>query len=142
MEIVTASLGCCASNYVILALVIVIFLYWYGTKTRRMIEATFPGIPGPRPWPFLGNMPGFIRDKGQLHVFLDRNYKKYGSLFSMSFFDGPALAVSDPKIIKEILVKHFDSFHNRPSVSLVVFVNFLVSLVVFVGSCLMSRNIP
>jgi len=81
-----------------------------------MIEATFPGIPGPRPWPFLGNVPGLIQDKGQLHLYLDSQCRKYGSLFSMTFFNNPVLVVSDPKIIKEVLVKNFDSLNNRPSV--------------------------
>jgi len=101
------------SKYSIGALIVVI-LYWYGTKTRRMIEAAFPGIPGSRPWPFLGNIPGFLLDKGQIHLYLDKYYRKYGGLFSMTFFSHPVLAISDPKMIKDVLVKHFDCFSIGP----------------------------
>jgi hypothetical protein len=89
-------------------------LYWYGARKARLLEATFPGMPGPKPLPFINNVLDLITAKGQIHLHFDRYYKKYGKLFSVNFFGSPGLVISDPEMIKDVLVKNFENFHDRP----------------------------
>ena len=94
---------------------VLVFLYYWGTNKRRMLEAQFPGLPGPKPLPFIGNLLDSIRHKGQIHSQFDDYYKKYGKFFAMpSFTSKSALVIAEPELIKQILVKDFSSFHDRP----------------------------
>ena len=94
---------------------VLVFLYYWGTNKRRMLEAQFPGLPGPKPLPFIGNLLDLIRHKGQFHLQFDDYYNTYGKFFAMASFTGkPALVVAEPEVIKQILVKDFSSFHDTP----------------------------
>ena len=100
---------------VLIGALVLLLVYYWGTSKRRELEAAFPGVPGPKPLPFLGNLPDSIRHKGQFHLQFDEYYKTYGNLFSLfSFIGKPALVVCDPELIREILVKSFSSFRDRP----------------------------
>uniref|UniRef100_A0ACB8FKL4 Uncharacterized protein n=1 Tax=Sphaerodactylus townsendi TaxID=933632 RepID=A0ACB8FKL4_9SAUR len=69
------------------------------------------GIPGPRPIPFLGTTLGYRQG---IMKFDAACFKKYGKMWG--FYDGrtPVLAVTDPAIIKTILVKEcYSTFTNR-----------------------------
>lgn len=96
----------------VIAFVVGAGLLHFGTKHSRQLKP-YSHIPGPKPWPFINNLPSSIKSKGQVHVLFDQYYKKYGKLFVTSgvtvFF-----GVGDPEMIKQILVKDFDSFTDRP----------------------------
>ncbi|KAJ7401957.1 Cytochrome P450 3A12 [Pitangus sulphuratus] len=69
------------------------------------------GIPGPRPLPFLGT---FLEYRHGIHHFDQECFEKYGKIWG--FYDGrqPVLAVLDPILIKNILVKEcYSIFTNR-----------------------------
>uniref|UniRef100_A0A8C4U5H6 Cytochrome P450 3A n=1 Tax=Falco tinnunculus TaxID=100819 RepID=A0A8C4U5H6_FALTI len=69
------------------------------------------GIPGPRPLPFLGT---FLAYRHGVLNFDQLCFEKYGKIWGI--FDGrqPVLAVSDPVLIKNILVKEcYTIFTNR-----------------------------
>ncbi|XP_036248466.1 cytochrome P450 3A12-like [Molothrus ater] len=69
------------------------------------------GIPGPRPLPFVGT---FLEYQHGVHNFDQKCFEKYGKIWG--FYDGrqPVLAVLDPVLIKNILVKECCSiFTNR-----------------------------
>ena len=88
--------------------------YW-ATNPKRTLNARFPGLPGPKPLPIIGGLLDSIKVKGQLHLLFDAYCKKYGKIFSMVSFTGdPGLVVTDPEAIKQIMVKDFTSFHDRP----------------------------
>lgn len=96
----------------VIAFVVGAGLLHFGTKHSRQLKP-YSHIPGPKPWPFINNLTSSIKSKGQVHVLFDQYYKKYGKLFVTSgvtvFF-----GVGDPEMIKQILVKDFDSFTDRP----------------------------
>ncbi|OWK57867.1 Cytochrome P450 3A40 [Lonchura striata] len=69
------------------------------------------GIPGPRPLPFVGT---FLEYRHGVHNFDQKCFEKYGKIWG--FYDGrqPVLAVLDPILIKNILVKEcYNIFTNR-----------------------------
>ena len=91
-----------------------VFLYRRGTRDARRLQAAFGDLPGPKPWPFIGNLLDSFRFGGRAYLLFDHYYKQYGRLFAMvSFGKNIGLVVSDPEMIKQILVKEFDAFHDR-----------------------------
>ncbi|NXI12032.1 CP3AD protein, partial [Irena cyanogastra] len=84
------------------------------------------GIPGPRPVPFLGTSLEYR--KGFLE-FDTECFKKYGKIWGI--YDGrqPTLAVTDPQIIKSVLVKDcYTTFTNRRRTDLAGVLNNAISL--------------
>ncbi|NXU86524.1 CP3A9 protein, partial [Xiphorhynchus elegans] len=84
------------------------------------------GIPGPRPLPFFGTCLEYR--KGFLE-FDSACFKKYGKVWGI--YDGrqPVLAVTDPQIIKSVLVKDcYSTFTNRRHVDLAGVLTNAVSL--------------
>ena len=90
-----------------------ICLYRRGTRNARRLQAAFGDLPGPKPWPFIGNLPESIKFAGKRHLQFDNYCKKYGKLFTKFSIRNVSLVVADPEMIKQILVKEFDAFHDR-----------------------------
>ncbi|NWT00175.1 CP3A9 protein, partial [Mionectes macconnelli] len=96
----------------------------YGTWPFGLFKKL--GIPGPRPLPFFGTCLEYR--KGFLEF--DHNcFKKYGKIWGI--YDGrqPVLAVTDPQIIKSVLVKDcYSAFTNRRHVDLAGMLSNAISL--------------
>ncbi|XP_028516558.1 cytochrome P450 3A8-like [Exaiptasia diaphana] len=92
--------------FVVLGLV-----YWYGVKDYALMSNIT--VTGPKPWPYFGNIPDIIQDGG-MHKTLWKYFKRFGRVHKFYVGRRPALVVSDPEMIKEIMVKEFDKFRNRP----------------------------
>ncbi|XP_071130896.1 cytochrome P450 3A24-like [Mytilus edulis] len=69
------------------------------------------GIPGPKPSLLCGNLAEILR-KGQFQAIMEWR-SQYGRVFG--YFEGytPVLSVSDPEIVKQVLVKDFQNFSHR-----------------------------
>lgn len=100
-----------------LTVCLLIILYFWGVAPfrRSTIVAAVGDLPGPTPLPFVGNLFDIIKHKGQMHLQFHDYSKKYGRLFTAFFFSKtPSMVVNDPEMLKEMFVKEFQSFHDRP----------------------------
>lgn len=103
------------------AILLVVYVLW-GVIGCQSGSTRYGDVPGPRPLPLLGNTIDLLRHKGQIYVLIDEYYKKYGKVFTMrSFGPHPNLVVGDPEMLKDIFVKEFDSFSDRPVSSVLSF---------------------
>lgn len=85
--------------------------------------------PGPIGWPVLGYLP-YLTDR--LHEDLHKLAATYGPLFSLKMGQKPAIVVSSPQIIKEIL-KHKDAtFSSRTITEAVRCITYDATSLVFV----------
>ncbi|XP_058425191.1 cytochrome P450 3A12-like [Diceros bicornis minor] len=110
-------------TWVILATSLVL-LYLYGTYTHGLFKKL--GIPGPTPLPFFGNVLSYRKG---FWDFDKKCFKKYGKMWGV--YDGrrPVLAITDPDMIKTVLVKEcYSVFTNRPRVGALGFMKTAVSL--------------
>ncbi|XP_038445672.1 cytochrome P450 3A12-like [Canis lupus familiaris] len=95
-------------TWLLLAISLVL-LYLYGTYTHGIFRKL--GIPGPTPLPFVGTALGY---RNGFYVFDMKCFSKYGRMWG--FYDGrqPVLAITDPDMIKTVLVKEcYSVFTNR-----------------------------
>ncbi|EDO33558.1 predicted protein, partial [Nematostella vectensis] len=101
----------------VLALIICAILYAYFVYPylRSTMIAATGDLPGPTALPFIAHLHDLIRHKGQMQNQFQEYYKKYGRLYAM-FLVGkkPSVIVGDPDIVKNIMVKEFSSFQDRP----------------------------
>ncbi|KAB1263437.1 Cytochrome P450 3A29 [Camelus dromedarius] len=103
-------------TWVLLATSLVL-LYLYGTYSHGHFKKL--GIPGPRPLPYFGNVLAYRKVCVGLWDFDSKCFKKYGKIWG--FYDGqqPVLAITDPEMIKTVLVKEcYSVFTNRRSFGL------------------------
>ena len=87
-----------------------LLLYWCGTYRFSVLKSLH--LPGPKPWPFLGNILE-IKKYGGVHAMMFENMKRYGKIFAVYIGRLPAIVILDPDVLKQILVKDFSSFRNR-----------------------------
>jgi len=90
--------------------VFVLLLYWCGTYRFSVLKKL--GLPGPKPWPFLGNILELITFGG-LHAMLYENMRRYGKIYAVCLGRLPTIVITEPEVLKKILVKEFSSFRNR-----------------------------
>ncbi|XP_028362394.1 cytochrome P450 3A12 isoform X1 [Phyllostomus discolor] len=101
-----------------------VLIYLYGTHTHGIFKKL--GIPGPTPLPFVGTVLGYRRGFVE---FDQQCFKKYGRMWG--FYDGrqPVLAITDPDLIKAVLVKEcYSVFTNRRAVGPVGFMKSAITV--------------
>ena len=92
-----------------------ILLFVYICAFYRTVKTWYVGVPGPTPWPIVGLLPDVLRHKGEMHLQIDDYYRKYGNVYQAPIFGRiPSLVVADPEMLKDIFVKEFDCFSDRP----------------------------
>ncbi|XP_077878338.1 cytochrome P450 3A9 isoform X2 [Ictidomys tridecemlineatus] len=101
-----------------------VLLYLYGTYSHGYFKKL--GIPGPTPLPFLGTI---LNYRQGLINFDTICYKKYGKTWGL--YDGrrPVWVITEPSIIKTVLVKEcYSAFTNRRNFGPVGFMKKAISM--------------
>lgn len=95
----------------------ILLVYLYFIVPYRTLKAVYP--KGPTPLPFIGHSLDAIKHRGSMHLQIDEYYKKYGDVFSMFILGNmSSIIVSDPDLLRDLFVKDFASFADRPVSSL------------------------
>nr|XP_025130722.1 cytochrome P450 3A24-like isoform X2 [Bubalus bubalis] len=95
-------------TWVLLATCLVL-LYLYGTYSYGLFKKL--GVPGPRPLPYFGSILSY--QKGMCE-FDEECFKKYGKIWGVFEGKQPLLVITDPDVIKTVLVKEcYSVFTNR-----------------------------
>ena len=100
------------TTWLALVLGLLVFVYWRGVYRYYSILGGST-IPGPKPWPWVGNLPDVFKYGGLHKLYLNYFYK-YGRVYSFCIGRSPTIVVADPEIVKQIMVKEFWKFTNRP----------------------------
>ncbi|EDO46449.1 predicted protein, partial [Nematostella vectensis] len=72
-------------------------------------------IPGPNHLPFIGTLIDTIKHGGDIRLQFAEYSRTYGRVYGLYLFGSPTIVINDPDILKEVLVKEFHSFHDRPA---------------------------
>ena len=113
MSHLVASVITSYGGWISLLFLITALIYWFGVSEFALISQV--PLPGPKPWPYVGNLIEVAR-YGGLHKAFVEYAKKYGKVYKMYLGRSPMITVADPEMLKHILVKDFHKFQNRPDV--------------------------
>ncbi|CAG9766537.1 unnamed protein product [Ceutorhynchus assimilis] len=96
---------------VILVLIIFLIRYNLGYWKRK-------GVPGPKPWPIIGNIGSNLIGKMTMGEAIGEIYRKYEGYPFAGLFRAtkPVLLLRDPDLVHRVLVKDFKSFSNNEMV--------------------------
>ena len=102
-------------TFYLFSIITATFLGLYFHFTRNFTFWQKLGIPYVKPTPFVGNLKDCVLMKTTIGEQLQRIYnehsdKPYVGIFS---FDKPSLLIRDPELVKNILVKDFQTFMDR-----------------------------
>ncbi|KAL3842936.1 hypothetical protein ACJMK2_020909 [Sinanodonta woodiana] len=112
-------------SWLMVILVVIALLLMYTIHKQRYFKRL--GISGPTPIPFLGHLHHLMR-KGFREMDMEMT-RIYGSCYGTFFGNIPQLMVTDPEMIKQMLVKQFSEFTDRPrTIKLTKFFNSAVSV--------------
>lgn len=100
------------STWFAILLGLLALVYWLGIRSYNSVLSN-SALPGPRIWPWVGNLPDLFK-YGGFHKMLLNYFYKYGRVYKMCLGRSPSIVVTDPEIIKQITVKEFWKFPNRP----------------------------
>ncbi len=112
MDILTEGLKLAVKHWALSTVILIVsVIYWHYITTFTKIKKL--GLKGPTPLPLVGtSLPVFLGKP--LHELFNERVKKYGKVYGSYFFTFPAIVVSDLEMLKAILVKDFEKFHDRP----------------------------
>ena len=100
-----------STNFVTAVLLGAVVLFLYVDFKEKYSYFKKKGIKGPKPKPFVGNI---LERFTKSIVEIDTNYdKRYGKLYGYYDMSTPITCIADPKVIKNIMVRHFAHFVDR-----------------------------
>ncbi|KAK3726218.1 hypothetical protein RRG08_018661 [Elysia crispata] len=123
------SWGQIVPTWFLLACCSTVLFYLYGIQTHKFWKNL--GVRGPPPVPFFGNIPELFDPAVGFRAAAKRWQGIYGRVFGVFFFRKPVLVVTDPEVIKQILIKDFNVFVDRYFVGEGKLQNPLIRLTVF-----------
>ncbi|GFY77125.1 cytochrome P450 3A11, partial [Trichonephila inaurata madagascariensis] len=87
----------------------VVLLYWYSVRNHDYWKSK--SVPYAEPLPFVGSL--FDAMKKPLHEVECERYNKLGRVYGHFEGKNALISVGDPTLLREILVKDFQSFTGR-----------------------------
>ena len=113
MEFLRQILNAAWEQWIIVTLLLlVILVYWHYQVNYTVLKKL--GLPGPSPLPIVGNALSIILHLKTVHERMIKRRKMYGKVYGVYVLKTPTIVVADPEILKVILVKEFEKFHDRP----------------------------
>ncbi|CAH1269819.1 cytochrome P450 3A43-like [Branchiostoma lanceolatum] len=104
-------------TWILLAILPVLF-YIYAVRPLQRFKKM--GVPGPAPWPIIGNLLDHIRDGiWNIETQVERT-RKYGTVYGMLGGGFTGVFVTDPEMLQDVFVKKFHSFTNRQTKDLLI----------------------
>ena len=91
---------------------IVVLAYTFWQEARNQAIRKKINVPGPRSWPFVGNLLDIRKFRG-IHLLLCDYIQKYGKVFSLRLGSKLSVVIADSDILRQILVKDFWNFRNH-----------------------------
>ncbi|KAH0540554.1 cytochrome P450 6k1-like [Cotesia glomerata] len=97
---------------IITAGIILAIYYWSTAKHNHWKRL---GVPGPAPTPLVGNMGPFFLGKKAMAERQEEMYKEWKNEPFFGFFNSrmPVLMITDPDLIRQVLIKDFQAFSGR-----------------------------
>ncbi|KAL8590475.1 hypothetical protein ACOMHN_011688 [Nucella lapillus] len=95
---------------VLVASVVSLLLYWIWKTQEKFKQFEKIGLPGPKPNFFMGNMKVLMKT-GFFECFTEWG-KTFGKCYG-AFLPNPTVVVSDPDLLRDLMVKQFAHFPNR-----------------------------
>ncbi|KAJ8714473.1 hypothetical protein PYW07_002698 [Mythimna separata] len=101
------------SMYLLTFITIVCYLYYFFTKNYNYWKAR--NVKGPTPIPFFGNFIDVFFRRKHVGVLFSEIYKQYPNekVVGLYRMTSPTLLIRDLDIVKQVLIKDFDSFPDR-----------------------------
>jgi len=101
-------------SLILVTSILLIIFYWLNQRLNYFKNRNIPYL---RSFPLLGVLTDSIIGRKGLYDCIDNIYKnpkfKNEQFFGIFMFHKPSLLIKDPEIIKQILVKDFNSFANH-----------------------------
>ena len=101
------------SNYLYCSLVLLSIIWLYRRYVMPLQFFRRLGVPGPQPYPIVGTLLADTQQNPPNHEIQMIQTKKYGRVFGTFVGSRPCYVISDPDIIRHILIKDFSKFPNR-----------------------------
>ncbi|KAL7863957.1 hypothetical protein AOLI_G00153770 [Acnodon oligacanthus] len=89
-------------------------LFLFLRESLRLSSSQSRSPPGPKPLPFVGNLPQFVKDP----MAFIRSMTKYGDMCSMYLSRKPTIVLNNMQIVKEAFAQNGAAFSGRPFVPL------------------------
>lgn len=101
-------------SIVLFSSILLLFVYWYNQRLNYFKNR---GLPYLKSFPLLGALTESLIGKKGLYDCIDDHYNnskfKNEPFFGIFMFHKPSLLIKDPNLIKQILIKDFNSFANH-----------------------------
>lgn len=95
----------------IVAIFFIIYL-WFKVKFSFWNRYGFKTLPAKIPFGSIAGM-GFTEHSSHFMIREYEKYKNQGPAFGLYFLVNPALVITDPQLIKDIVVGNFENFHDH-----------------------------
>ncbi|XP_059153010.1 cytochrome P450 3A29-like [Physella acuta] len=109
-------------------LVLLCLLYTYGKQPYGLWKRL--GVNGPEPTVLFGNIQDLYGPEGSRTAY-SKWQSEFGRVYGIYFFRHPALVITEPELMKQVLVKDFNDYRDRMAYDKSILLNHEVSTGLF-----------